>query len=349
MRFAIFDQVERVDRPLHDVYADRLRLLEVADEAGFWCYFKAEHHLTPLDTAPSISTWLAAVASRTTRMRIGSMVYLLPFHHPIRLLEEIAMLDHLSGGRLEVGVGRGISPPEHEMWGLEVELARDRSEETLEVLLAGMTSETLNFEGRFWRFENVPMEMRPLQEPYPPLWYPGNISLAGTRGFNTITGGAARNMADAAARFTELNAEHAHLADRVNGARPNCLGATIRVLVADDAKWALDRARAAWKLFDAKLTKLWREAGIMSQLPLSPTADGDFDKAVRSGIAFAGTPAMLNEQLERYREVGIDPIVLGFDWGDLETAEVRRSLDLVSEHVLPRFSATRQDSGQTQP
>ncbi len=64
--------------------------------------------MTPLDTAPSISTWLAAVAARTTRMRIGSMVHLLPFYHPVRLLEEIAMLDHLSGGRLELGVGRGI-------------------------------------------------------------------------------------------------------------------------------------------------------------------------------------------------------------------------------------------------
>jgi alkanesulfonate monooxygenase SsuD/methylene tetrahydromethanopterin reductase-like flavin-dependent oxidoreductase (luciferase family) len=97
------------------------------------------------------------------------MVHLLPFYHPIRLLEEIAMLDHLSGGRLELGVGRGISPPEHEMWGLDPVLARQRSEETLEIILAGMTSNTLNYEGRFWRFEGVPLEVCPFQKPHPPV------------------------------------------------------------------------------------------------------------------------------------------------------------------------------------
>ena len=338
MRFAIFDQMETVDRPLHRVYAERLELLAAADQAGFWCYFKSEHHLTPLDTAPSISTWLAAVAVRTTKMRIGSMVYLLPFHHPMRLIEEIAMLDHLSGGRLEVGVGRGISPPEHQMWGLEPDLARDRSEETLEVLIAGMTQDTLDFEGTFWSFEDVPIEVRPLQDPYPPLWYPGNIEIAGRRGFNSITGGAARNVAGAAARFAELNNESAGAPGRVNGGHgPPSLGATIRVLVDNDEQRALERARVAWKHFDANLTRLWRRAGI-TELPMNPTADGDFDKAMAAGIAFAGTPAMLCEQLGGHNELGIDPVLLGFDWGDLTAAESRRSLDLVAEHVMPHFA-----------
>ncbi|MFT7650494.1 MAG: alkanesulfonate monooxygenase SsuD [Candidatus Poriferisodalaceae bacterium] len=337
MRFAIFDQMESVDRPLNEVYADRLRLLEAADEAGFWCYLKSEHHLTPLDTAPSISSWLAAVAARTSRIRIGSMVYLLPFHHPLRLLEEIAMLDHLSNGRLEVGVGRGISPPEHQMWGLEPEVARDRSDETLEVLLAGMTNQTLNFEGRFWNFQDVPIEVRPLQTQHPPLWYPGIIEVAGSRGFNTFTAGAATNVAVAAARFAELNAEYANAPGRVNGAGTPTLGAgTLRVFVAEDAQVALARARIAWKHFDANLTKLWRRAGI-TELPMNPTADGDFDLAAKKGVAFAGTPAMLSERLNEYSEVGIDLVMLGFDWGNLEAKEVRRSLDLVVEHVMPDF------------
>ncbi|MEE2782719.1 MAG: LLM class flavin-dependent oxidoreductase [Pseudomonadota bacterium] len=336
MRFAIFDQMEAVSRPLHQVYTERLELVEAADQAGYWCYFKSEHHLTPLDTAPSISSWLAAIAARTTRMRIGSMVYLLPFYHPIRLIEEIAMLDHLSEGRLEVGVGRGISPLEHQMWGLEPDLARDRSEETLEVLLAGLTNSTLNFEGRFWNFEDVPMELQPLQNPYPPLWYPGNIEIAGTRGFSTITAGVARNVADAASRFAELNAEHTGDAHRVNGDRTPNLGVTIRVFVARDEQHALERARIAWKHFDANITKLWRRAGI-SEIPLNPSADGDFDRAIAAGIAFAGSPAMLREQLQAYAALGIDLVVLGFDWGDLDAIEVRNSLDLVAEHVMPDF------------
>lgn len=332
MRFALFDQMESVNKPLHQLYADRLRLLEVADEAGFWCYFKSEHHFTTLDIAPSLSTWLAAVAVRTKKMRIGPMVYLLPFHHPVRLLEEIAMLDHLSGGRLELGVGRGISPPEHAMWGLEAELARDHSEETLQILLAGMTADTLTFEGRFWNFRDVPIQLRPLQTPHPPLWYPGNVEIAGRRGFHTITAGPANDVARAAERFNELNIAHAGAADRVNAGGAPKFGVTIRVFIADNSQKALERARVAWKHFDHNLTLLWRRAGI-TELPLNPTADGDFDKAMAWGLAFAGTPAMLCEMLEAYRCA--DPVVLGFEWGDLETSEVRRSMELFAERVMP--------------
>jgi alkanesulfonate monooxygenase SsuD/methylene tetrahydromethanopterin reductase-like flavin-dependent oxidoreductase (luciferase family) len=338
MRFAIFDQMERLDTPLHQVYQDRLALLEAADQAGFWCYFKSEHHMTPLDTAPSISTWLAAVAVRTTRMRVGSMVHLLPFYHPIRLLEEIAMLDHLSGGRLELGVGRGISPPEHEMWGLEPALARQRSEETLEIILAGMTSNTLNYEGRFWRFEGVPLEVCPLQKPHPPLWYPGNIEFAGRRGLNTLTAGSVERVTETVTRFRELNRQHGGDPHRVHGDRPSRIGLNLRVLVTEDERQARKRAQGSWKCFDRNLTTLWRQAGI-TELPGNPTADGDFDKALALGTAFAGTPAMLLERLEGYRHIGIDPLVLCFDWGNLSATETRRSLDLVAEHVMPALAS----------
>jgi alkanesulfonate monooxygenase SsuD/methylene tetrahydromethanopterin reductase-like flavin-dependent oxidoreductase (luciferase family) len=338
MRFAIFDQMERLDTPLHQVYQDRLVLLEAADQAGFWCYFKSEHHMTPLDTAPSISTWLAAVAARTTRMRVGSMVHLLPFYHPIRLLEEIAMLDHLSGGRLELGVGRGISPPEHEMWGLEPVLARQRSEETLEIILVGMTSNTLHYEGRFWRFEGVPLEVRPLQQPYPPLWYPGNIEFAGRRGFHTLTAGSVDRVTETVTHFRELNRKHGGEPRRVNGNRPSRIGLNLRVLVTKDERQALKRARESWQCFDRNLTTLWRRAGI-TELPGNPTADGDFNKALTLGTAFAGTPAMLLERLEGYRSIGIDLLVFCFDWGNLSATETRRSLDLVAEHVMPALAA----------
>jgi alkanesulfonate monooxygenase SsuD/methylene tetrahydromethanopterin reductase-like flavin-dependent oxidoreductase (luciferase family) len=271
-------------------------------------------------------------------MRVGSMVHLLPFYHPIRLLEEIAMLDHLSGGRLELGVGRGISPPEHEMWGLEPVLARQRSEETLEIILAGMTSNTLTYEGRFWRFEEVPLEVCPLQKPHPPLWYPGNIEFAGRRGFHTLTAGSVDRVTETVTRFRGLNRKYGGDPQRVNGDRPSRIGLNLRVLVTEDARQALKRARGSWKCFDRNLTTLWRQAGI-TELPGNPTANGDFDKALALGTAFAGTPAMLLEHLEGYRSVGIDPLVLCFDWGNLSATETRRSFDLVAEHVMPALAS----------
>jgi alkanesulfonate monooxygenase SsuD/methylene tetrahydromethanopterin reductase-like flavin-dependent oxidoreductase (luciferase family) len=334
MRFGMFDQIERRAAPIGQMFRDRLRLLETADEAGFWCYFKSEHHLTPLDMAPSTSTWLAAVAARTTDLRIGSLVYLLPFHHPLRLLEEMTTLDHLSDGRLEVGVGRGISPGEHELWGMNPDEARVRSEETLAVLLRAMTSESLTFHGDFWNFDDVPIEQQMHQQPCPPLWYPGNIEIAGTRGFNTIVGGPTGRLAAAAEQFKELVATHHDDVGRVNpGATPS-IGAAVRVILAEDETQARERGRIAWKHFDANITKLWRRFGI-SELPLNPNADGDFDKALAMCGAFAGTPSMLVDFIGERAELGIDPLVLGLEWGDLDATEVRRTLDLFAEHVMP--------------
>ena len=100
VRFGIFDQGEQPgDLDPGALYASRLDLVELADRLGFWGYHKSEHHLIPLDHGPSIGMFLAALAQRTNTLRLCSLVHILPFHHPLRLLEEICMLDHLSGGR----------------------------------------------------------------------------------------------------------------------------------------------------------------------------------------------------------------------------------------------------------
>ena len=103
--FGIFDHLERRDVPLEQLYEERLQLIEAADRAGIFCYHLAEHHATPLGMSPSPSVFLTAVAMRTRKIHLGPLVCLLPLYHPIRLVEEICMLDQLSGGRLEVGVG----------------------------------------------------------------------------------------------------------------------------------------------------------------------------------------------------------------------------------------------------
>lgn len=124
-----------------ELLESRLTLAERAEAAGFWGYHKSEHHLTPLDHAPSIAIFLAALAQRTSRMRLCSLVHMLPFYHPLRLYEEVCMLDHLSGGRFELGFGKGISSPEHTLWGLDPDHAIERTAEVLEVLLAAFNTQ----------------------------------------------------------------------------------------------------------------------------------------------------------------------------------------------------------------
>ena len=110
MKFGLFDHVEDAERPLATLFDERLTFAQAADDAGIYCLHVAEHHATPLNMVPVPGIYLGAVARATKRMRLGPLVYLLPLYSPLRLIEEICILDHLSYGRMEVGVGRGVSP-----------------------------------------------------------------------------------------------------------------------------------------------------------------------------------------------------------------------------------------------
>src|SRR5262249_49009131 len=135
MKFGIFDHMDRGTVPLGVQYENRLKLVEAYDAAGFHAYHLAEHHATPLGMAPSPSVFLAAVAQRTRRLRLGPLVYTLPLYHPMRVYEEICMLDQMSGGRLELGVGRGAVPYEIEHYGIAPSEAQARYFEAYEILM----------------------------------------------------------------------------------------------------------------------------------------------------------------------------------------------------------------------
>ena len=121
--------------------------------------------------APSPSVFLAAVAQRTRRLRFGPLVYTLSLHHPLRVAEEICMLDQMSGGRLELGVGRGVSPHEVAYYGVDPAKAQAMYVEALQVILGALASKSLSFAGEHYTFRDVPIELEPVQRPHPPLWY----------------------------------------------------------------------------------------------------------------------------------------------------------------------------------
>src|SRR6185436_17936637 len=115
--------------------------------------------------------FLAQVAQRTTQLRFGPLVYLLPFYHPLRLIEEVCMLDQMSGGRFQLGVGRGVSMYETQAYGLDFSKTQAMYHEAFQVLLKGLTSDELTFHGEFYKFDKIPMVLKPVQKPHPPLWY----------------------------------------------------------------------------------------------------------------------------------------------------------------------------------
>ena len=126
---------------------------------------------TPLNMVPVPGVYLGAVARATKRMHLGPLVYLLPLYSPLRLAEEICILDHLSHGRLEVGVGRGVSPFELNYHKVAHDQSREIFIDAFDCMSAALTSDTLNYAGKHFTYTNVPMALRPLQQPHPPFWY----------------------------------------------------------------------------------------------------------------------------------------------------------------------------------
>src|ERR1700728_2670081 len=244
LEFGVFDHLDRNYLALQDFYEQRLAIIEAFDRAGFYAYHVAEHHFTPLGMAPSPSVFLAAVAQRTKRLRFGTFVYALPNHHPLRVLEEICMLDHLSGGRLEIGFGRGSVPFEISYYGQNAEERQQIYAERLELILKAFTVSTLNWQGHYDQFKDVPMELRPLQQPHPPLWYgahsPESAERAARKGLNIVTNDMPANAGKIVARYRQVWRE-----TQASGPLPK-MGLVRFIVVADTDAKAMAMARRAY-------------------------------------------------------------------------------------------------------
>ncbi len=329
MRFGVFDQGEQPGGvALGALLESRLALAERAEEVGFWGYHKSEHHLIPLDHAPSMGVFLGALAQRTSRMRLCSLVHILPFYHPLRLLEEICMLDHLTGGRFEIGFGKGVSAPEHQLWGLDPDEAADRTEEMLDLLLSAFTSEgDFSYSGRFYGLEDVPMELRPLQDPYPPLWRPGNVEMAAALGVSTIVGGPIALVHAAIDRYQTLRQPG------VGGGHEPTVGAIRKFIVAPTDREADELGRRAWATYTHNLGLLFRRFNC--PIPNDPTIGGDYDRACELQVIVTGSPERIRGHVEDLTANGqVDYVVGAFAFGDLSHDEALRSIDLFGEHVI---------------
>jgi alkanesulfonate monooxygenase SsuD/methylene tetrahydromethanopterin reductase-like flavin-dependent oxidoreductase (luciferase family) len=162
-----------------------------AEALGFHSSFVTEHHFTGIGQVSATLTLLTFIAARTTRLRLGTAILVLPWHNPVLLAEQIATLDLLSRGRLDLGVGKGYRHNEFAGFAMSPDEAEPRFEEVLDVLVRALTSdEPFSHHGRFFRFDTVVVEPRPHQRPHPPLWLAAgsqaSISACGRRDFNLL-------------------------------------------------------------------------------------------------------------------------------------------------------------------
>ena len=336
MEFGVFDHLDRGNLPLRDFYESRLALIAQYDRAGFHAYHVAEHHATPLGMAPSPSVFLAAAAQRTRRLRLGTLVYALPLHHPLRMIEEICMLDHLSGGRIDLGFGRGSSPIEIEYYGRDPATAQQVYEEALDIVLRGLGAPTLDAAGAHFRLHDVPMVMAPLQRPHPPIWYGvhsrESAERAARRGFNIVCNEPAAASRTYIDRFRETWRE----AQPAGTPLPR-IGVTHFVVVGDTDGAALAVARRAYRVWLASFHYLFRRDGRTARIS---GGEADFDALHAAGKGVAGTPDRVREFLARRLDGATANYCINrFAFGDLTLEESSRSVNLFVNEVMPQLKA----------
>jgi len=336
MKFGIFDHMDRSHRDLGQQYSDRIELIRAYDAGGFYGYHIAEHHGTPLGLAPSPGVFIAAAAQHSQRLRLGTLVYTLPQYHPLRLAEEICMLDHLTGGRFDFGIGRGISPIELGFYGLTPDEAAERFVECRDIVLEALTSERLTHHGAYYDFDDVPMVLRPVQQPHPPLWYgvskPSSTPWAASNGVNIVM-----NLPPDATRAVI----EAYRADWANAGMPPemlpLMGVSRHVVIADTQDEAVETARSAYPQWRASLMLLWEQRGVTAPYIAYPPTP---DEALATGWIFAGTAASVRAQIEELVAAsGITYLLCRFAFGQMPLTSALQSVELFAGEVMPAFGA----------
>ena len=312
----------RVD--LASVYARALQRIEIMDRSGYDAVWLAEHHFSSFSVCPSVHMMGVLAAARTTRLRIGTGVSLAPFYHPLRLAEEVALLDVLSGGRVNWGAGRGFARVEFENFGVPPQESTSRFHETVEIVLRAWTEERLSFVGSHYRFEGVEVLPKPMQRPHPPVWMAAGsdaaIDWAAGRGFSILMGphDAHREIGQKRLAYAERLAaagcwrhnSRAPLRSRMTlkawgtprGA--NAIPLARLVALADTADKAAEVARrgAQW-IVDSYFGAQHRPVGVPD-----PAARGvDPVERYLDEVILHGTPETVLQQIIRLREeIGLD-------------------------------------------
>jgi alkanesulfonate monooxygenase SsuD/methylene tetrahydromethanopterin reductase-like flavin-dependent oxidoreductase (luciferase family) len=326
-------------RKLVDLYRDHLEEAVLAEELGFDCVWASEHHFSPDAWNPSPFTFLAAVAARTERVRLGTYVLLLPLHNPVRVAEDVAVLDNISGGRVDLGVGVGSSPAECRTFGIPVENRLGRTFEALRIIERCFTGEKFSHEGKYYAFPDVHLTTIPVQRPGPPILVAamGEQSVAWTarRGYG-MAAGAGRGHDNYLAAL------------RANGHDPASrpiASVPLRVHVAATREEAWDAVEAGLhQVLYFYRTHGNPAAGSRGAEPLGalpPVGQfRDVPDIGHGGQPFAvGTPDEVMRALEPYRGRQLTHLSLNLHQPGQDSQTVRRSMRLFTDHLMPALKA----------
>jgi alkanesulfonate monooxygenase SsuD/methylene tetrahydromethanopterin reductase-like flavin-dependent oxidoreductase (luciferase family) len=352
MKFGIMTQIQ-IPRPWkptseREAYWNALSQGVAAEAAGFEYFWITEQHfLAEIGHAPASDMFLAALSQRTTAMRMGLGVVLLPLHNPFMVAERVATLDVLSNGRVEFGTGRGTTPYIVEGMGFDPANGREVGKESLEAIMQMYDHERFTgYKGAHFDLPPRDVIPRPIQAPHPPLWVAAtNLETyehAGRQGFGVI--GVTRNtIAETKAAVDRYHraAAQATAADRIARV-PNQTTAVFGIGCVDEddvvgRKVGCAAARWYYGDNDAVLNPLrFSTAGGVAAVRERISAFSD-DQLVDNGMAVCGNPETVCRIVEKWQSAGIDQMIFFLQAGRTSHEQVMKSIRLIGDHVIPRF------------
>ena len=322
-----------------EIFARGTEIAQAADRLGYESIWCAEHHFSTYGYLSRPLMYATHLAARTERIRVGSAVVVLPLHHPLIVAEEIATADLLSGGRLDVGLGRGYQTYEFERLGHTLDESRERFEESVDILLKAFAGEPFGYEGKHYRFDETSVFPIPVQKPHPPIWVvgqsPESIVATARRGFNLVSGGFGvplERLREFRTAFDETLTDPAQKSQiRVSTQRPVYVTHDESELpaIVEQARWNM---RVTLSLRQG-LERVEKGHAIAIPFDNEPDTDELLDR-----FFIMGTPERCIAKLDELRgAMKMNHFNCSFWFGDLSQEQVLRSMTLFAEEVMPAF------------
>ena len=325
--------------PSSEVYARALEQADAAEDLGFDSVWLAEHHFSSYGYCPYPLLLAVKIGERTRRVRIGTAVVVLPLHHPLQLAEEIAMADGITGGRMEIGIGRGYQPYEFERVGLDISNNTAMYDEAVEVIEKALRGDSFSHQGQFYSFPETTIFPTPIQQPRPPFWVasqqPSSVEASVRRGYNVITGGSGTS----ASLVAEFRTLFDQAVQKYELAHAPTFGVQRQVYVTEtdeearkEAHQSLWHTRVARHL-RAGTGRVERGRAIAEPVEGEPTEE----QMLESGIIF-GSPQTCLRKIQEYRDVArVEHFNCSFWVGSLSQEQVLSSMELFARHVMPHL------------
>jgi natural product biosynthesis luciferase-like monooxygenase protein len=342
--FCIFDHFPEV-KTVPQYFADFLSLTQRAEELGFESVWISEHHFTRYGgILPRPQVLLAAMSERTKKIRLGTAVSLVPFDNPIRAAEDFALIDVLSGGRLDLGVGRGLFAFEYDGIGVSQDESRSRLEEGVEVILKAWQEERLTFAGQFTNVSDLAILPRPVQKPHPPLYAaalsPESLEWAIRKGHNILQVPYVTPIEVTKNRITEYRNKLPHYGHNSTDKEVVVL---FHTYVGETAKKAREEAEKPLMNYVHLVTELFpttvKSEQYRAYAQMAPVLKTlSFDVLYNEHRTVIGDPDQVIEKIEfMERELGLDQFIYFLNWGGMDHQQTLRSMERFSKYVLPYF------------